>query len=66
MTSPRDPGVTPKNSEMSWGENLMANPNDEPPSPYHELKAASQTNRNSDNPEYQETVVEGWFPNAAL
>lgn len=65
MTTPRDPGVTPKNSEMSWGPNLMPNPDDEPPHPYHGLKAASQTNRHSDDPTYEEDVVGGWYPDAA-
>lgn len=65
MTTPRDPGLTPKGGEMSWGENLMPNPDDEPVTPYHQLKAASQTNRNSDNEGYVEEVVKGWFPGAA-
>lgn len=65
MTAPRDPGLPPKNSEMSWGENLMPNPDDEPVTAYHQLKAASQTNRSSDDPSYVEEVVKGWYPNAA-
>ncbi len=65
MTTPRDPGVPPGNSEMTWGPNLMPHPDDEPPKPYHQLKAASQTNRHSDDPAYEEDVVRGWYPGAA-
>jgi hypothetical protein len=60
MTTPRDPGETPGESEFSWGPGMMPNPQKEPPHPYHDKKAASRTNRHSDDPDYQESF-EGEF-----
>ncbi len=56
MSAPiRDPGETPGETEFGWGGGFMPNPDREPPHPYHAKKAASRTNRFSDDPNYTES-----------
>lgn len=53
--TPRDPGLTPGESEMGWGEGIMPDPNREPPSAFDLLKAAKRVNLRSDDPTATET-----------
>lgn len=62
MTTPiRDPGETPGESEFSWGALFMPDPDKELIHPYHAKKAASRTNRHSDDPTYVENF-DGEYP----
>lgn len=58
MTTARDPGDTPGESEMGWGPGIMPNPDLEPPHLEHQLMAAHKTNQHSDDPTYVENFEE--------
>lgn len=60
MTQPRDPGITPEESEMGWGSGIMPDPDEEPPSAFDQLKMAHRVNLRSDDPEAVESY-EGQF-----
>lgn len=54
MTTPRDPGETPGETEFSWGPGLMPDPEREPPHLPDQLRAMHRTNKHSDDPAYVE------------
>lgn len=42
--------MTPEETEMGWGSDIMPDPQEEPPSAFDLLKAAKRVNLKSDDP----------------